>query len=67
MSTSQDELLYDYAEAARRLHVRKSWLETAVQKRLVPHTRMGRLVRFSETDLHEILLLNRQAPLPRRR
>ena len=54
-------LFFDYSEAARRLAVKQSWLEAAVQARRIPHHRLGRLVRFSESDLEQILALTAQA------
>jgi excisionase family DNA binding protein len=62
-----NESLYDYAEAARQLNVKRSWLETAVQQRKVPHHRLGRLVRFTTGDLAEILATTGQPAVTRRR
>jgi excisionase family DNA binding protein len=62
----EDGLLFTYAEAAQRLSVRQSWLENAVQHRLVPHRRLGRQVRFTPADLAEIVEQARTAPVRRR-
>jgi len=60
-------LLYDYPQAAWRLNVKQSWLETHVQNGSLPHTRLGRLVRFSQSDLDEIIALNRLGAITQRR
>jgi excisionase family DNA binding protein len=39
------------AEAARLLAVPESWLRRQVTARLVPHTRLGKHLRFSHADL----------------
>ena len=39
------------AEAARVLAVPESWLRRQVTARLVPHTRLGKHLRFSHADL----------------
>lgn len=46
--------LLDFAQAAERLNVRESWLRDKVRFRQVPHTRLGRHVRFTEADLDAI-------------
>ena len=43
--------LYTPAEAARLLAVPESWLRRQVTARLVPHTRLGKHLRFSHADL----------------
>ena len=61
MDIPTHESLYDYDEAAARLHVKRSWLEAAVQRGEVPHRRLGRLVRFTPDDLAEIIRDSRRA------
>jgi excisionase family DNA binding protein len=51
-----------YQEAASRLGVTVRWLEDAVQNNRVAHHRMGRLVRFTESDLEDILRAARRVP-----
>ena len=63
MTTSTDDtatLLHTYAQAAAVLGLRKSWLEDAVQRREIPHRRIGRMVRFSDEDLQAIIAAARQ-------
>jgi excisionase family DNA binding protein len=43
--------LHTPAEAARLLAVPESWLRRQVTARLVPHTRLGKHLRFSHADL----------------
>ena len=43
--------LHTPAEAARALAVPESWLRRQVTARLVPHTRLGKHLRFSHADL----------------
>lgn len=44
-------VLMSSADAAARLGVSLSWLEKAVGRGQVQHTRVGRLVKFSQADL----------------
>lgn len=48
-------LLISSAQAAERLGVSLSWLEKAVGRGQVAHTRVGRLVKFSQADLDEFV------------
>lgn len=57
--------LMDVPAAAGWLGVSVSWLEKAVANRKVPHTRIGRNVRFSQTHLDEIVRRNEVAPVYR--
>jgi excisionase family DNA binding protein len=50
------------AEAAQRLRVSHTWLKKAAAARVVPCTRFGRSVRFSESDLADIIEAGRQRP-----
>lgn len=49
--------LKDFAEAAAWLGVGEHTVRKAVAARRYPHTRVGRHVRFSETDLEQIVAL----------
>ncbi|WP_184727146.1 helix-turn-helix domain-containing protein [Saccharopolyspora phatthalungensis] len=53
--------LHTPAEAAQRLAVKESWLRRKASARAIPCTFLGKHLRFSDTDLHEII---RQARLP---
>jgi len=53
----------NYEEAAQWLGVPLGWLQGKVQKREVPHTRLGKHVRFSRDNLEEII---QQAQIPAR-
>ena len=47
--------LYSIAEAAEALNVPFSWLRDKVTAGQVPHTRLGRHVRFTEGHLSQIV------------
>jgi excisionase family DNA binding protein len=47
--------LYTISEAAEVLHVPFSWLRDKVTAGQVPHTRLGRHVRFTQAHLGEIV------------
>jgi excisionase family DNA binding protein len=47
--------LYSIKEAAEVLNVPFTWLRDKVTARQVPHTRLGRHVRFTEAHLAEIV------------
>ncbi|MFI6575014.1 helix-turn-helix domain-containing protein [Nocardiopsis sp. NPDC050513] len=49
------ERLLTIPEAARVLAVPESWLRERVRLRRVPHRRLGKHVRFSSTDLEQIV------------
>ncbi len=44
----------DCAALAARMGVSKSYVQQQVTARLIPHHRVGRLVRFSPADVHAI-------------
>ena len=50
----QEWALISLDTAADRLGVAPSWLKVRVQSRTIPHHRLGRHIRFSETDLTQI-------------
>jgi excisionase family DNA binding protein len=47
--------LYTIGEAAELLNVPFTWLRDKVTAREVPHTRLGRHVRFTQTHLSAII------------
>lgn len=47
--------LYSITEAAELLNVPRTWLRDKVTAREVPHTRLGRHVRFTEAHLADIV------------
>lgn len=65
--------LFTFAEAAERLALPESWLRTQVRQRKVPHTRLGRHVRFTDEHLEQIVAAGETGPTatptptPRRR
>jgi len=61
------ERLMTTQEAADLLNVSYDWLKKATQKRTVPHTRMGRSVRFSQAQIDDIIAngARRAIALPR--
>jgi excisionase family DNA binding protein len=50
--------LLDKAELAELLGLPEGWVTKAVTARLIPHTRLGKHVRFSETDVAELIKSN---------
>lgn len=51
------------AEAAERLSVSPTFLKRAAAARTLPHTRVGRFVRWSEADLEQIVAAGACRPL----
>ena len=51
---------YTYSEAAVELRVEESWLRRHIKR--LPHTKKGRVVTFSETDLDRIDALHHHEP-----
>lgn len=56
-------LLFNTIQAAERLGVSYDWLQRAAASRKVPCVRMGRLVRFSEANIHAIIDMHTQQPM----
>lgn len=54
--------LRNFTEAAEWLNVSESWLRKQVAARLVPHTRLGRNVRFTDENLQAIAERGRVEP-----
>lgn len=52
-----------YEEAAAELNLPKSWLQKKAQAHLIPHTRYGRHVRFTDADIAAIRALHARAPM----
>lgn len=68
--TTAAPLLLDVNDAAARLGVGAVWLKKAVTRGEVQHTRVGRLVKFSEDDITAFLTAHRRpaaTPATRRR
>jgi excisionase family DNA binding protein len=59
--------LYTVAEAARILKVRESWLRTKATARLIPCTFVGKYLRFSDSDLAEIMQAGARQPVNARK
>ncbi|MGH3264858.1 MAG: helix-turn-helix domain-containing protein [Trebonia sp.] len=57
-------LLYTIAEAATLLHVPEGWLRKKVTAGSVPHTRLGKHVRFTVDHLHRIVVSGEVEPAP---
>lgn len=58
--------LLDIAEAADALGVPKSWVRDAVTARRIPHTRIGRHVRFTQEHLDAIVAAGEQPTITAR-
>ncbi len=54
--------LYTIDEAAEALNVPRSWLRDKVTADAVPHTRLGRHVRFTEAHLAQIVAAGERRP-----
>lgn len=59
--------LYTVAEAARILKVRESWLRTKAAAWLIPCTFVGKHLRFSDSDLAEIMQAGARQPVTARK
>lgn len=53
-----ESVLLTFREASDFLKVKLSWLRMAVFKKNIPYIKVGRLIRFKISDLHEWLLKN---------
>ena len=56
--------LYTITEAAQVLHVPEGWLRKKVSAGVVPHTRLGKHVRFTDAHIDQIITIGEQPPLP---
>jgi excisionase family DNA binding protein len=56
--------LYTIDEAARRLHLRPTWLYERTRRNAIPHHRFGKYIRFTDADLDAIITMASQ-PEPR--
>jgi excisionase family DNA binding protein len=54
--------LYTPAEAAERLKVTETWLKKRVAARAIPHTRVGRFIRFTDAHLTQIAADGERVP-----
>ena len=55
--------LHTVAEAAGILKVRESWLKTKAAARLIPCTFVGKHLRFSDSDIAEIMQAGARPPV----
>jgi excisionase family DNA binding protein len=55
--------LHTVAEAAEILKVRESWLKTKAAARLIPCTFVGKHLRFSDSDIAEIMQAGARRPV----
>ncbi len=55
----------NYSQAAEWLQMSESWLRKQVAAGLVPHSKLGRDVRFTEVHLAQILADGERLPRPR--
>ena len=61
-SVSNGLRLFTIQEAADVLRIPISWLYERARKNEIPCRRLGRYVRFTENDLHEIVLSTAAEP-----
>lgn len=59
-ATDSEPMLLTTKQAADKLNVGVDWLKKRAQRFEVPHTRLGRYVRFSEDQLREIAVSGAQ-------
>lgn len=65
MKSALDVRLLSIPEAAAELNVPENWLRKKVTAHQVPHTRLGRHVRFTEEHLRQIVEFGKQTVLTR--
>lgn len=65
--TDQLPPIYTIAEAARLLRVPEGWLRKKVTAGAVPHTRLGKHVRFTADHLRRIVAAGEAQPATRQR
>jgi excisionase family DNA binding protein len=53
-SVNDDKMFLTVGEAAQRLGVTVGWIYERTRKKLIPHRKLGKFVRFTEEDLHAI-------------
>ncbi|MFI7125904.1 helix-turn-helix domain-containing protein [Nonomuraea sp. NPDC050153] len=51
---AQEQILYKAEEAAKIVQLTAYWLRSRAGKGLIPHRRVGRLLRFAREDLEAI-------------
>lgn len=56
-------LLFTVAEAADLLQVTPNWLTERVTAGVIPHRRLGRLIRFSRDDLDQLVAQSARTPV----
>ena len=61
MDVDKNTVLYSVPEAASKLHLPPKWFYERTRKNAIPHRRLGKHVRFSESDL-EAIIENAQGP-----
>jgi excisionase family DNA binding protein len=59
--------LHTVAETAEILKVPESWLKVKAAARVIPCTFVGKHLRFSDTDISEIIAAGARPALPTRR
>lgn len=57
---SENTVTYSPAEAGAMVGQTENWMKTKARKRLIPCTRPGRAIRFTPSDVAEILRMFRQ-------
>ena len=58
--------LHTPAEAAQILKVRESWLRRKASARAIPCTFVGKHLRFSDSDINEIMVSGARQPITSR-
>jgi excisionase family DNA binding protein len=58
----QKDRMYSIAEAARRLNLPSTWLYQRTRKHSIPHHKLGKYIRFTDSDLSAILEMCSRGP-----
>jgi excisionase family DNA binding protein len=47
--------LYTVSQAAQRLRMHETWLYERTRRKVIPHRKLGKYIRFTESDLSAIV------------
>lgn len=57
---TDNTVTYSPAEAGAMVGQTENWMKTKARNRQIPHTRPGRAIRFTPSDVAEIIRMNHQ-------
>ena len=61
-STEAKDRMYTISQAAHRLQLPITWLYQRTRKHTIPHRKMGKYIRFTESDVSAILEMCSRGP-----